>query len=150
MENNTKQRTMDLEAPAIVVNKSQFPEPVHEKTDSRAGGADHFCQHLLADLGNYGLGFAFLAKMSEQQKDSGQPLFAGIKELINQIFFVTDVPRQQTGHEQVGKFVLERREIPVCLARRPAPEYGSNRVAGQVLKGICADSCDDGRCGFPT
>jgi hypothetical protein len=44
--------------------------------------------------------------MGEQQKDSGQPLFARIKELINQIFFVTDVPRQQIGHEQVGKFVF--------------------------------------------
>jgi hypothetical protein len=31
--------------------------------------------------------------MSEQQKDPGQPLFARIEKLINQIFFVTDVPR---------------------------------------------------------
>ena len=44
--------------------------------------------------------------MIEQQKDSGQPLFARIEKLIDQIFFVTDVPRQQIGHELVGKFVF--------------------------------------------
>jgi hypothetical protein len=44
--------------------------------------------------------------MSEQQKDPGQPLFARIEKLINQIFFVTDVARQQIGHEHVGKFVF--------------------------------------------
>src|ERR1019366_10095820 len=91
---------------AVIVDEAQFSEPVHEEADPRTGGADHSRQRLLTDLGNYQLGFAFLAKLSEQQKDSGQPLFARIKELINQIFFVTDVPRQQIGHEQVGKFVF--------------------------------------------
>jgi hypothetical protein len=37
--------------------------------------------------------FALLAKTGEQQKDPGQPLFARIEKLINQILFVTDVPR---------------------------------------------------------
>jgi hypothetical protein len=44
--------------------------------------------------------------MGEQQKDPGQPLLARIKKLINQIFLVTDVPRQQVGHEQVGKLMF--------------------------------------------
>src|ERR1700730_4671625 len=44
--------------------------------------------------------------MSEQQKDPGQPLLARIEKLINQIFFVTNVPRQQICHEQVGKRVF--------------------------------------------
>ena len=30
MENNVEKRAVDLQ-PAIVVNKSQFPEPVHEE-----------------------------------------------------------------------------------------------------------------------
>ena len=77
----------------VIINKSQFPEPVHEEADPRAGCADHFRQHLLTDLGNYTLLFAFLAKMSEQQKDPGQPLFAGVEKLINQVFLVTNVPR---------------------------------------------------------
>src|SRR5271165_4228467 len=96
---------MDLQ-PAVVMDKSQFPEPVHKETDPRAGCADHFREHLLTELGNYSFGCAILAKMSEQQKDPGQSLFAGIEKLIHQIFFVTDVPRQQIGDEDVGKFVF--------------------------------------------
>ena len=77
------------------MNEAQFSEPVHEEADPRPGRADHFRQHLLTDLGDYRLGFAFLAKMGEQQKDPGQPLLARIEKLINQIFFVPDVPRKQ-------------------------------------------------------
>jgi hypothetical protein len=82
VQNYIEQRAVDLQ-PAIVVNEAQFSKPVHEEADSRAGRADHFRQHRLTDLGNYSLGFPFLAKMSEQQKDPGQPLFAGIEKLIN-------------------------------------------------------------------
>jgi len=91
VENDVQKRAVDLQ-PAVVVNESHFPEPVHEEADPRAGGADHFRQHRLTDLGNYRLGLAFLAKMSEQQQDSGQPFFARIEKLIHQIFFITDVP----------------------------------------------------------
>src|ERR1039457_4222188 len=94
-----EQRAMDLQ-PAIVVNKTQFSEPVHEEADPRAGCANHLRQHLLTDLGDYRLGYAFLAKMSEQQKDPGQSLFARIEKLINQVFFVTDVRRQPKGYEE--------------------------------------------------
>jgi len=65
VENNVQQRAVDLQ-PAIVANKAQFSEPVHEEADPRAGCADHFRQHLLTDLGHYALGFAFLAKTGEQ------------------------------------------------------------------------------------
>ena len=102
MENNIQQRTVNLQ-PTVVVNKAQFPEAVHKVADPRAGGADHFRQHLLTHLGNHTHRFAVLTKMSEQQKDPGQPLFTRIKKLINQIFFVTNVPRQQICHERVGK-----------------------------------------------
>src|ERR1019366_2281888 len=40
-ENNTEKRAVDFQ-PTVVVNKSQFSEPVHEKTHSRAGRANHF------------------------------------------------------------------------------------------------------------
>jgi hypothetical protein len=85
---------VDLQPAAVVINKAQLPEPVHEKADSRTRGADHFCQGLLTDLGNHSLRRAFLAKMGKQQKDSGQPLFARIEKLVNQIFFVSNVPRE--------------------------------------------------------
>src|ERR1019366_3730843 len=65
-ENNIKQRAMDLQPAPAIVNEAQLSEPIHEKTDPRARCAHHFCQRLLADLGNYRLGFAFLAKLGEQ------------------------------------------------------------------------------------
>ena len=73
----------ELAARPVVVDEAQFPEPVHEETHPRAGCADHFCKRLLADLGDYNVGNAFLAKMSEQEQDPGQSLFAGIEELVN-------------------------------------------------------------------
>ena len=55
---------MDLQS-TVVVNETHLPESVHEKTDPRPGCADHLCESLLADLGDYGLGHALLAEMSK-------------------------------------------------------------------------------------
>ena len=110
VENNVQKRAVDLQ-PAVVVNEAQLPEAVHEEADPRAGGADHFRQHLLTDLGNYGLGCAFLAETGEQQKDSGQSFFTRIEKLIDQVFFVTDVPGQQVGHEHVGQFMFPMKRL---------------------------------------
>ncbi len=70
MQDDIKQRALNLH-PAVVVNKAQVSESVHEKADPRAGCAYHFRQYLLTNLGNNGLGCAFLTKMSQQHQDSG-------------------------------------------------------------------------------
>ena len=41
MQNNVQKRPVDLHL-AVVVNETQLPEPVHEETDPRAGGAVRF------------------------------------------------------------------------------------------------------------
>lgn len=69
---------MNLET-AIVVNEAQFSEAAHQEADPRAGGDDHFRQHLLADLDDYLLGFALLAEMGEQQKMRASPLSRELK-----------------------------------------------------------------------
>ena len=74
MENNIQQRAVDLQSAfytAGIMNETQFPEPVHEKTHSRSGGSDHICQGFLTYLGNHGLRHSLFAKMSEQEKDAG-------------------------------------------------------------------------------
>jgi hypothetical protein len=38
VENDIEQRAVDLQ-PAVVVDETQFPEPVHEEADARPGGA---------------------------------------------------------------------------------------------------------------
>ena len=77
---------------AAIVNEAQLPKSVHEKADSGAGCAHHLGQSLLTNLGDYGFGLAFLAKMCQQQKRSCQPLLTGVKQLVNQIFFNFDIP----------------------------------------------------------
>jgi hypothetical protein len=50
--------------------------------------------------------------MSKQQQNPGQSLFAGIKELVNQILFVSDIPgRLATGNsfdEMMRNFESQR------------------------------------------
>jgi hypothetical protein len=69
VENYVEQQTVDLQS-AVVMDETQFPEPVHEKADSRASGVNHLGQRLLTDLGNHGFRNTLLAKM-RQQKDPG-------------------------------------------------------------------------------
>jgi hypothetical protein len=83
---------MDCQTAVIaVIDKAELPELIHEMTDSRPGRADHLCQVFLIDSGKDRFGFAFLAKMSQQQKHSSQTLLAGVEQLIHQIRFVADV-----------------------------------------------------------
>src|SRR4029077_14649060 len=106
VENDVEQRTVDLQSaldPAGVLNETQFSESVHEEAYSRTRGSNHVCKRFLAYFGNNSLGHTFLAEMSQQQENAGQPLFTGIKQLVNQIFLIADIPRQQIRDEQVGK-----------------------------------------------
>jgi hypothetical protein len=65
------------------------------------GPSYHLCKGLLTDHGNYGLGRTFLAEMSKQEQDPSESFFAGIKELIDQVLFGSDVPGQQMRYEQI-------------------------------------------------
>ena len=68
VKNNIKQRAVDLQSalfPSGIVNKAQFPEPVHEKADPRTGSADHLSEGFLTDPGNHGFRNSLLAKMSQ-------------------------------------------------------------------------------------
>src|ERR1039458_4869995 len=69
VQNHAEQRAVDLQPalrPAGVIDKTEFPEPVHEKAHPRASGPDHLGQTLLTDFGDHRLGDAFLAKMRKQ------------------------------------------------------------------------------------
>ena len=84
---------MDLQpaAGALVIDKTQLLELVHEMTDPRPGRAHHLRQAILADSGEHKFGFAFLPKMSEQQENPRQTLFARVEELIHEIRFKSGV-----------------------------------------------------------
>ena len=78
----------------VVVDESQLSESVHEETDPRASGPDHLCQGLLAESRDRHLRHPFLAELRHQQENSRQPLFAGIKQLIDQIILIPHVSLQ--------------------------------------------------------
>jgi hypothetical protein len=105
VENDIQQRTVHLET-TVVVDESQFPEPVHEEANSRARRADHLGEGFLTDLRDYSFRNAFLAEMSQQQQNARKSLFAGVEELVDQIFFVADVACQQVRYKEIGKRVL--------------------------------------------
>src|SRR5580658_3878204 len=111
VENDVQERAVDLQ-PAVVVNEPHLSESVHKKTDPRPRCSYHLSKSLLTDLGNYGLGYAFLTEMSKQEQNPSQSFFAGIEKLIDQIRLVADVPCQQIRYEQIGErvFPLQRKD----------------------------------------
>src|ERR1017187_2123624 len=54
--------------PSVIVNEAQLSEPIHEKTDPRAGCVHHLCARLLTDFREYSLGHTFLTEVSKQQQ----------------------------------------------------------------------------------
>ena len=78
MKDDIQQRAVNFQS-TVVFDESQFAEPIHEKADSRASGAHDLSQRFLADLGNHGFRFGFLAEVGHQQKYPRQPLFAGVE-----------------------------------------------------------------------
>jgi hypothetical protein len=105
VQDYVQQRTVNLHA-AVVFNEPQIAEAVHEETDPRAGRPNHFRERFLADFGDYLFGFAFLAELRQQQENPGQPFFAGIEKLVNQILLNAGVACQKEADEYIGKRVL--------------------------------------------
>jgi hypothetical protein len=79
---------------AVVSNEAQFLEFIHEEVYPGARCANHFRQSLLRYFGDYFLRLIFRTVASQQKKSAGQPLFARIEKLIDQIRLDSDVPYQ--------------------------------------------------------
>src|SRR5882757_9113971 len=62
-----QQRSMHFDL-SVVADETQLAELVHEKTDPRAGGADHLRQCFLADIRLDQLRAARLAEIRQQQQ----------------------------------------------------------------------------------
>jgi hypothetical protein len=90
-------------AVAIVIDKAELPELVHEMTDPRPGGADHLGQLCLIDFGKCRSVSISLAKTRKQQEDPGQAFLAEIEESIDEIFFDSDQTGKQIGDKEFCK-----------------------------------------------
>ena len=91
VQNDVQQRAVDFHM-AVVINEAQLSKFVHEVTHSAPRGADHLCEHLLADIRNDWLGSALFAKISQQQKSPCQALLTRIEQLIDQVLFDSGIP----------------------------------------------------------
>ena len=90
-------------AVAMVIDKAELPELVHEMTDPRSGGADHLRQLFLIEGGKLRLGSTIFASIRQHQQNAGQALFREIEESVHEIFFHPDHPGKQIGDKELGK-----------------------------------------------
>ena len=67
----------------LVIDEARSLEPAHEKANARTSSAYHFCQRLMTNLGNRGLGRSIPVIVREQQENTCQPFLARIAMLVN-------------------------------------------------------------------
>jgi hypothetical protein len=57
--------------------------------------ADHVRERLLADFGDHRLVLSLLAEVRQQEQSPRQPLLAGVKQLVDQIFLDSERASQK-------------------------------------------------------
>ena len=105
VQDDSEQRVVDLEA-VRVVDESQPLEFLHEEINPRSRRADHRRQRLLGDRRDGPHRLVLLAVARQQQERAGEPLLAGVEQLVDQILFDPDVPRQHVRDEPIRQRVL--------------------------------------------
>jgi hypothetical protein len=63
----------------VILDETQFAESVHEEIHARAGGADHFREGRLIDVGDYYLGPVFFPEAGENQEGACQSFLTRIE-----------------------------------------------------------------------
>jgi hypothetical protein len=106
VEHNGEERVIDVDFAAVVVDEAELAEFVHEEIYAGAGGAYHFGEGFLRNLGQRFLRIAGGTVTREQQQSAREALLAGIEELVDQIFFDADVARQHVSDEAVRELML--------------------------------------------
>ena len=91
---------------AVVLDKPQFTEAIHEEANPRAGCAHHLGKHFLAYFGNHRLWCPILAKLGKQQQGPRQALFTRIEELVDQVLLDANVAGKHVGNEDIGESVV--------------------------------------------
>ena len=144
---------MDLNA-AVVVNKAQFPEFVHEEAHARPCRSDHFRQRLLTDLRNDRLRLAFLAEIRQQQEKPGKTFLARIEQLVDEVRFDADGSPQQMGNEHLrerGLLMDHADDRGLLQTHDDGVRHGRNRRDALQLPGkatfpeeiVRPENCDD-------
>src|SRR5579883_405302 len=64
---------------AVVFDEALLPEPIHEKADSGACGANHLSQRALIDVDDTGRTPGAVMRIIQAQESTGQPPLAGVQ-----------------------------------------------------------------------
>src|SRR4029077_4454515 len=96
VDQKRRERSVHGDAGAIgIVNPAHFPEFIHKEIHSRTRGADNRSQCVLIYFLQDGWCLTPLAVLPKPKQGAGQPLFAGIKNVAQQIFFDMPVTFEQ-------------------------------------------------------
>src|SRR5580692_11970926 len=104
VQDNAQKRTVDQYL-TVVIDQTKLSETVHEEVDSRARGTNHLCQSFLTYVRDHFLRFVF-PEVGQQKQSSRQPPFAGVEELIDQVFLGAAVAHNQVSHKNIGELML--------------------------------------------
>ena len=74
--------------------KPELPKLAHEEVDARTRGARHLRQGFLIHPAKCAVRPPGFPITSEQQQRACKPFLTRVEELVNEVFFDTDVPRQ--------------------------------------------------------
>jgi hypothetical protein len=91
---------------SVVFDEAEFPEFVHEEIYPRSRSCDHARQGFLRDFWREVQGLVGLSVARQKRQRPCQAFFAGVEELIDQVFLDANVVREHVGDEMVGQFVF--------------------------------------------
>ncbi len=105
MQDHAQQRLIHFYS-SVVFDKAEFSEFVHEEIYPRSRSADHARQGFLRDFWQEVQGLVGLSVARQKQQRPCQAFFAGVEELIDQVFLDANVVREHVGDEMVGQFMF--------------------------------------------
>ena len=91
---------------AVVFDKSQPAESIHEKADARTRSSNHFGKRLLRDRRNLRFRLTRLTIFGHQEKNSGQTFLTGVEKLIDKVGLAPHTSRQQELQEQIRELMF--------------------------------------------
>jgi len=128
---------VNLEA-AVVVDEAEFPELVHEKIHARPRRPDDFREHFLRDSWQHTTWSVRPPIAREQEERAGQPFFAGVEQLIDEVFLEPCVPGEHMRDEPVRERVLlmeQADHLPLGNHADPARDHRGRRREAKRLTG---------------
>jgi hypothetical protein len=116
MKHDAQERRLDLD-PAVVVDKAQLPELVHEEVDAPACSPHDFGERFLRQSRHNPLRRAVLRSVPRQeQKRTGEPPFNRVEEMVDEIFFDADISLEHVCQElfvELGLRVQHLEHVPL-------------------------------------